>query len=593
MTSHNGRDDEPREGVVLPAGTGPVPGEPRPDVTPAPPPPGQPWSQHWGPGQTTPGGPGQPPPTQVVPQVPPAPPGAPPAPPAQPPGWPPAGPDQHAMPTQVTPVVSAGPPAPPAGGQGRPPATETTTQLRAVGPGGRGAPGAPAGPRPLPGQEPRHAQPSQPAQPAQPALPEGRQRPALPGPPGQGAQPTPPGGAADEGATELIPLVTDRFPAQDAATELLRAVPAAGAPDEGATELIPPVTDGPPGEAATQLLPPVPPAGPNPDETTRLRAVPPRQPGRHRSAAPTPPAAGGAAGGPDATQALPRLDGGGGPAQAGGPGGPDVSFNQLFRSAADREPARQPGPSAGWQGGGPGGGGGGWQDGPGPERRRSPALLVGAVIAGCAVLGLLAGYLLSGDGGGSSDDPVQPEAQGEETGGAGESDGAAGEPEQEPDAGEDPEAAARAQAEALSTLLADSNDSRDAVIRSVGNIRECEQLDQAAIDLRAAADQRTGLVDRLNELTLDQLPDSDQLIQALTEAWQASAEADDHYAAWADEARGNRGEVCRGGQAQHTGSANAGDAASGRATAAKERAAELWNPLAGRFGLPERAATQL
>ncbi|MGK5533574.1 hypothetical protein ACSNOC_23655, partial [Streptomyces sp. URMC 129] len=47
MTSHSGRDDEPREGVILPSGdggveeSGPVLGAPAP---------GQPWGQPWGPG---------------------------------------------------------------------------------------------------------------------------------------------------------------------------------------------------------------------------------------------------------------------------------------------------------------------------------------------------------------------------------------------------------------------------------------------------------------------------------------------------------------------------------------------------------------
>ncbi|RMI27554.1 hypothetical protein EBN88_29210, partial [Streptomyces triticirhizae] len=412
-----------------------------------------------------------------------------------------------------------------------------------------------------------------------PPRPAGGQRPPQ-GPPFNGAQQAAgPGqgapGAPDEGATELIPLVTDRYP-NDAATELIPPVtadapetgpgsgPRSGSGNEDATELIPPVVvdEGPtPGAVG------------NPEETTRLRAIPPRQPGRHRSPQqarqPQDPT-----GGVEATQALPPVQG---------------DFDQLFRSAADRQP---PPPPAGWSNGGPAGGGWGGQP-PEPERRRNPKLLVGGVIAGCAVVGLLAGYLLSGgDGGEDSDGGVPPEAQAEDTGGSG------GEEEQNENgeaggADENDEEAVRAQAESLSELLADSNDSRDSVIRSVANIRECRQLEAAATDLRAAADQRTGLVDRLNELTLDQLPDSQELITALTEAWQASAEADEHYAAWADEARANRGQVCRGGQAQHTQRASEGDAASGRATEAKERAAELWNPLAGRYDLPERAATQL
>jgi hypothetical protein len=223
-------------------------------------------------------------------------------------------------------------------------------------------------------------------------------------------------------------------------------------------------------------------------------------------------------------------------------------------------------------------------------------VLVLAVVAGCAVVGLIAGAMLGGgsDGGtdaGPSTSPSAEASQGEPP--AGEEGEQTPTTEPSADAGADADAEARAQAEALSALLQDSSGSRDAVVRSVGNIRECRELDAAAADLRAAAGQRNDLVARLNGLALDRIPQGDALAQALTEAWQASAQADDHYAAWADEARGDRGRVCRGGQAQHTDSANQGDAASARATEAKQRAADLWNPVARTYGLPERDASQL
>ncbi|UED85771.1 hypothetical protein [Streptomyces profundus] len=515
MTSHNGRDDEPREGVILPPGGAPS-GEPRPAPTPAAPPAGQPWNQPWGPGQAgQERQPALPTPTQQVPRLPPSP--EPPRPPRLPPGG-----GQHALPTQVTPVIPSVPPrVPPVDNEGATeliPQIETTTQLRAISP-----------------KDLRRAQPG----------PRGGRHGQAPPPPGQPAAPAP-----DEGATELIPLVTDRHP-NEAATELIQPVPAAG-----------------------------------PEDTTQLRPVPPRQPGRHRSPERSPEPTGGA----DETQALPAVDG---------------EFGQLFRSAADREP-----PPPAWGGqpqgrhGGPPQGHGGpgarqYAGGPpGPERRGNPKVLIGAVIVGCALVGLIGGYLLSGDSGDGDapGDPLSPEAQAEDQGGA-EGEAAGGDTEkEESDAGGEEEAdqgAAEAQAEALSALLADSNDSRDSVIESVANIRACQHLDRAADDLRAAADQRNGLVTRLNELTLDELPQGDELIQALTDAWHASAEADDHYAAWADEARDGDGNVCRGGQARHTAVAGEGDAASGRATEAKERAAALWNPLASQYGLPERAATQL
>ncbi len=151
---------------------------------------------------------------------------------------------------------------------------------------------------------------------------------------------------------------------------------------------------------------------------------------------------------------------------------------------------------------------------------------------------------------------------------------------------------ARAQAEQLSGLLADSSESRESVIAAVDHIKSCDKLGEAAEDLRAAGEQRNGLITRLDELTIDRLPDHQPLSDALREAWQASADADYAYAAWAEELKGNR-RMCRGGEPRHTDNASQAEQASGKATSAKERASGLWNPVAGRYGLPTRDATQL
>ncbi|MER7108426.1 hypothetical protein [Streptomyces sp. NPDC000229] len=215
-----------------------------------------------------------------------------------------------------------------------------------------------------------------------------------------------------------------------------------------------------------------------------------------------------------------------------------------------------------------------------PAPRRSSKLpLIAAVVVGCAVLGLGAGALLSG----GEDDKKAPAdkagvaAASSPTPGAGAS-----------QAAPDP---ARAQAEALDKLLADSNNSRDTVIRSVENIKKCQGLDQAATDLRGAAGQRRDLVTRLQGLTVDKLPNHAALSAALTKAWQASASADDHYAAWAAEVKGKKG--CKGGKARSTGEFAQGNRASGEATAAKTQASALWNGIAATYGLTPRQPAQL
>ncbi|WP_308788873.1 hypothetical protein [Streptomyces pacificus] len=207
--------------------------------------------------------------------------------------------------------------------------------------------------------------------------------------------------------------------------------------------------------------------------------------------------------------------------------------------------------------------------------------MIGAVVVGCAVLGLGASALMFGGSGGDDGQGASASvaaAASPATGAAGE----AGE------AGEDP---VRAQAAELDKLLADSNDSRAAVIRSVESIKICENLDQAAADLRGAAEQRRGLVTRLQELSVDELPDHQALTASLKKAWEASASADDHYAAWAGQVKEKKG--CKGGEARSTGQTAQANAQSGVATKAKREAAALWNRIAAKHELTERSAEQL
>ncbi|MEU9982324.1 hypothetical protein [Streptomyces sp. NPDC050856] len=214
-----------------------------------------------------------------------------------------------------------------------------------------------------------------------------------------------------------------------------------------------------------------------------------------------------------------------------------------------------------------------------PARRSSKLPLIAGVVVGCAVVGLGAGALLSAGGGEDTD------ARSENTSVAAASSPA---PDASTQTAADP---ARTQAEALDRLLAESNNSRDAVIRSVESIKACQNLDQAAADLRGAAAQRRGLVTKLQGLSVDKLPDNSALSAALTRAWQASASADDHYAVWATQVKGKKG--CKDGHARNTGHTAQANRASGEATAAKQQAAGLWNRIATTYGLTPRQPTQL
>ncbi|MGW6585370.1 hypothetical protein [Streptomyces globisporus] len=321
----------------------------------------------------------------------------------------------------------------------------------------------------------------------------------------------------------------------------------------------------------------------------------------------------------DATQYIPPVPGGAPYGiRPGAPGDrqPPAEFDNLFRS---EEPAgatqqmpqfdagQQPpapyqqqgyGPQQPSQGGalppqGPGGHRSGLQgfqgraeeDGPVPQqsgeapRRRSAHIpLIAAVVVGCAVIGLGAGALMSGgdDSGKNDKQPV-----------AAQSSPAEAEPTAK--AAADP---AKPQAEALDKLLADSNNSRAAVISAVEKIKSCKDLDRADADLRGAAQQRRDLVTRLDGLTVDKLPQNGKLTAALNRAWKASAAADDHYATWARQAKKNKS-VCKGGQARSTNETAKANNQSGVATQAKREASTLWNAIAVKYGLTKHTPTEL
>ncbi|MFF5773535.1 hypothetical protein ACFY8V_00565 [Streptomyces californicus] len=257
------------------------------------------------------------------------------------------------------------------------------------------------------------------------------------------------------------------------------------------------------------------------------------------------------AGGPAAYQQRPR---GGPPAQA--PGGYDSGL-QGFQGRAEYDEADQHGGGA-------------------PRRRSAHITLIAAVIVGAAVIGLGAGALMSG---GDSDDDKQPVAS-------------QSSPATSPTSEAAPPDPAEPQAEALDKLLADSNNSRATVISAVEKIRSCKDLDAANTDLRDAARERRDLVTRLDGLTVDELPRQAELVAALNRAWKASAAADEHYAAWARQAKKSKG-VCKGGKARSTNETAKANQQSGVATQAKREASALWNAIAVKYGLTKHTYTEL
>ncbi|MGY9066943.1 hypothetical protein [Streptomyces sp. CAS3] len=357
-------------------------------------------------------------------------------------------------------------------------------------------------------------------------------------------------------------------PAADNATHYLPPVSAAPA-DEGATQYIPPVTAGAlppesPGEQtrylggnqqtppaspdaeATQYIPPYPAQGQNPAQGQGGDRQPPAEFDNLFRGAPAGDAPAGS------TQQLPRLD------------QPDAYQPAAYQPSYDGPPSPYTRHDDG-------------QD-ERPRRRPSKVPLIAAVGVGIVVVGVGAGALLS-KGGGSSDSTDDNKTVAA-TSAAPQSSAPAVDP-------------ARAQAVELDKLLADSGSSRAAVIKSVADVKQCASLDGAATNLRSAAGQRSQLVTRLGKLSVDKLPNNAALTAALTKAWQASAAADNHYAAWADQVKGGGKKTCHKGHAKTTDEAQAGNRESGTASQQKVKAAALWNAIAVKYGLTQRQPTQL
>ncbi|RDG35703.1 hypothetical protein [Streptomyces corynorhini] len=380
-------------------------------------------------------------------------------------------------------------------------------------------------------------------------------------------------GSAD--ATQYLPPIPAAPPGGDAdATQFIAPVPAGPGPlpspgpgmlppesSAEATQFLPPTAAHGSDADATQFIAPVPATGPAPYD------IRPGTPGER-----PPPAEfdnlfrtdGGAdqgGGGAESTQQMPQFDAAG-PAPRGHAQPPGAQpYASARRKSSRDDGAFEP-------------------QGRGAVRRKSSrAPVIAAAAIGLVVLGLGAGALMSG----GDDDAKQDDSK---------TVASASTPTPEASASSEPaEDPVKTQAVELDKLLADSSSSRESVIKAVDDIKSCRNLDRAADDLHAAAEQRRGLVTRLEALTVDKLPSHSELTSSLTDAWEASASADDHYASWADQVGGKKG--CKGGHARVTGQAAKGNKASGEATAAKQKASGLWNGIAKKYELTERAPTQL
>jgi tRNA A-37 threonylcarbamoyl transferase component Bud32 len=140
------------------------------------------------------------------------------------------------------------------------------------------------------------------------------------------------------------------------------------------------------------------------------------------------------------------------------------------------------------------------------------------------------------------------------------------------------------QAAALSTLLTSSAAARTALHNAVTQVGACTNLSGAISQLQAVANQRAGQYGRASALATTALPGGTQVKSKLMAALGSSLTADRDYLSWA------RQQLAGGCTPTSQSSAyNAAFSASQRADAAKQAFVQVWNPVAGRYGIAQES----
>lgn len=140
----------------------------------------------------------------------------------------------------------------------------------------------------------------------------------------------------------------------------------------------------------------------------------------------------------------------------------------------------------------------------------------------------------------------------------------------------------KAEAQAIAALVAKSGTARAKVIEAVNGVTACSLDPSAGEDaMTTAGGIRQQVLDDIGRLPTG-LPEAGAVVPALQQAMQESIAANQAFEAWmhfVDD------QGCDGHAPTNSDFA-AANAASGRATAAKQAFVAAWNPVAARFGLP-------
>jgi hypothetical protein len=144
------------------------------------------------------------------------------------------------------------------------------------------------------------------------------------------------------------------------------------------------------------------------------------------------------------------------------------------------------------------------------------------------------------------------------------------------------------QASAMNDLLTASGASRAALGTAISQVQSCDASSDPLSTMDGVIRDRTAQLRSAQALAVDGLPGGESLRGVLVQLLQKSAEADGDYEAWAQQVLDS---ACApgAGAAQLT----AASTASSEATTLKKTFLTSWNPIASRYGLPQRQETDL
>jgi hypothetical protein len=141
------------------------------------------------------------------------------------------------------------------------------------------------------------------------------------------------------------------------------------------------------------------------------------------------------------------------------------------------------------------------------------------------------------------------------------------------------------QAAALNMLLTSSVAARTALHDAVTQVRACTKLANAVSQLQGVVNQRDGEYSQASALPTSVLPDGAAIKSELSRALSSSLEADRDYLTWAQQ------QLAGGCTPSDQSSAyNTANGASQLANAAKQAFVQVWNPVAGKYGIKPDSA---